>query len=61
MMATVPLPSSHITLYFNNQNPITFPVVPGIFRRYEYLVDVPPGSDTTQLRFHRDNVFAVWA
>ena len=56
MMATVPLPSSRITIYFNNQNPITFPVQPGIFRRYEYLVDVPRGSDITQLRFHSNNV-----
>ena len=56
MMATVPLSNSRITIYFNNQNPVTLPIVPGIFRRYEYLVDVPIGSDTTQLRFRSDNV-----
>jgi len=56
LIATVPLPNSQMTLYFNNQNPVTFPVAPNVFRRYEYLVDVPRSNDTTLLRFHNDNV-----
>ena len=56
LMATVPLPNSHITISINNQNPITFPVAPNVFRRYEYLVDAPRSNETTQLRFHNDNV-----
>ena len=56
LIATVPLPNTHITLYFNNQNPVTFPVAQNVFRRYEYLVDVPRSNDTTLLRFHSDNV-----
>ena len=56
LIATVPLPNSHVTLYFNNQNPVTFPVTPNVFRRYEYLVNVPRSNETTLLRFHSDNV-----
>lgn len=56
LMATMPLPNSHITLYFNNQNPVTFPIAQNVFRRYEYLVNVPRSNETTLLRFHSDNV-----
>ena len=56
LMATVPLPNSHITISINDQNPVTFPVAPNVFRRYEYLVAAPWSNETTQLRFHSDNV-----
>lgn len=56
LMATVPLPNSHITLYFNNQHPVTFPVAQNVFRRYAYLVDVPRSNETTLVRFHSDHV-----
>lgn len=54
--ATVPLPNSHITVTFNNQNPVTIPIAPNVFRRYEYLVDAPWSNETTLLRFNSDNV-----